>query len=170
MQLTNTNIENSFAGLSNWKIPSSIPYKPRMRLIRNHRKLTASFNEKEQFRIGLAHTHVKDGSQKPDKDSVGVVLTPDEHLKFQPEYIKLMSEVHDVDIHPQEIYSSREGHKPIDPDFAIDLDKLEAEGKEIPTNVMTALLDVILFDPGDPVIREAMNGKPKPKAVEKPKE
>jgi hypothetical protein len=153
--LTNQQIENAFLALQNWN-PPVIPYKAKIQLARNHRKLAAAFNDKEQERLRLVHSHVKDGSKKPE--AAGVQLTPDEWLRFQPEYKRLMAETQDVEIQPQEIYRSDETD-PLDPESAIDLTPPEKEEIELPNNVGCALIDVVLFEHGDPILEQALAEK-----------
>lgn len=154
-KLTNQQIENAFLALSNWQIPSVVSYQARLRLIRNHRKLTTAFNDKEQDRIHLAHTHVKDGSKAPPPGGQ-TILTPDEHVKFQPEYRKLMLEEHEIEIHPLELFSSREQQTPLDKDHAVDISTLQDEGFDMQTNIISALLDVVFFEPGHKLIKQAL--------------
>lgn len=139
MQLTNRQIEQAFFALTEFNPPKA-PYKAKLRLSRNLRKLRAAFEDKEHERQRLCNSHVLDKSKAPAGPNGGVVLTPQEHLNFHPDHQKLLRETQNVELHPIALFDSRIGQKVEDPDHAIDLAAIE-----INSVALSALLDVVLI-------------------------
>lgn len=152
-ELTNQQIEDAVLALELFN--PAVSLKTKLRLSRNLRKLTAARHEKEHDRTRLVYSAITDKSKKPEQNQQGgVVLTPEEQLRFNPEYRALMSITQKVEIHPIELYDSSIEQEPIDPDHAINVHDVP-----IPNDVLCRLLDIVLFEHGDNRVVESLPAK-----------
>lgn len=142
-ELTNQQIEDAVLALEVFN--PSVSLRCKLRLSRNLRHLNAARHAKEHDRTRLVYSAITDKTKKPEQNQQGgVVLTPEEQLRFNPEYRALMDEKQKVEVHPVEIYDSEVGQSPLDPEHSIDISKTK-----VPNDVLSRLIDVVLFEHGD---------------------
>lgn len=142
MQLTNQQIADAVVALEQFNPPCS--FKAKMRLNRNLRKLRSKQQDSEHDRLRLVYSNVTDKNQRPAPGQQ-ITLSPEEHLRFMPEFEKLMDAKVDVEIHAIEIFDGSAGEKPAfnDPDSAIDTSVVE-----LPNHILNRLIDVVFVEPG----------------------
>lgn len=123
--------------------PKEIPFKCKRRLGRNLRKIHLAVGVFEQERNRIRNSNIVDKAKKPEAGQEQVALTVAEQITFHPEYVKLLNETQEVEIHTIELYDSKiEGDKPADPDHSIDISLIPP----IPNHIL-AQLDEWMFVP-----------------------
>ena len=138
MKLTHHQIDDLVAALTRFN-PKDAHIRTTIRLNRNLRKLKSAWDDLQHDRIRLAASVVIDQSKTNQNGQL--LLNAAEQQKFEEKWAALLKESQEVEIHPIEIFSSKNGEKPKDAQHAIDLDEVKPEPA-----VLSVLLDVVLVE------------------------
>ena len=144
MRLSNQRIEDASLALENFRPDCEL--RIILRLNRNLRALRAARDAKEHDRVRIAYGAVKDRT-KLHEPGAPLNLTPDEAADLQSKYQELMATEVEVDLLPVYVIDGlhdKHYSKEVEA-FALDIC-----GNPIETPVLTALLDVVLFEPPIP--------------------
>lgn len=136
MEITNQQIIECSQALQTLNSPN-LPWKTRLRLDRNLRKLNNAAADYEFSRSRLEWSVKKDQTKSSHKQDGTPDLTPEEHLLFQEKLQALFREKAEVEVHQVELYDSAEGQVPTE-EASLDLANITLAPRQRAT-----LLDVV---------------------------
>lgn len=139
MELTNHQIDSALSALTRFNPDIEVPLKVELKLCRNHRKLKNAWDDVQHDRIRLAASVVADQSKVNPNGNLA--LSAAEQQKFEEKWEGLLQERQDVDVHPLELYSSKDGERPKDPPNSIDRSKIKIDNA-----ALASLIDIVFIE------------------------